>query len=182
MFQSTLPARGSDGGWAADAVALNEFQSTLPARGSDISRARQIFVSVVFQSTLPARRSDSRGTKSFWPRWSFNPRSPRGGATAAAHLGDHLVHVSIHAPREGERRWTRRRLSTSPMFQSTLPARGSDQLPSAQAQTLYQFQSTLPARGSDSPLAAARFSPRGFNPRSPRGRATAISCASSTTT
>ena len=35
---------------------------------------------------------------------SFNPRSPRGGATQSDPLGAAFAGVSIHAPREGERR------------------------------------------------------------------------------
>ena len=34
----------------------------------------------------------------------FNPRSPRGGATAAAVGRELDVFISIHAPHEGERR------------------------------------------------------------------------------
>ena len=35
-FQSTLPARGSDGEYTAFIEKFKPFQSTLPARGSDI--------------------------------------------------------------------------------------------------------------------------------------------------
>ena len=56
----------------------------------------------------------------------FNPRSPRGGATIAGQARGYFVDISIHAPRKGERRrqdiWMRGDI----IFQSTLPARGSD--------------------------------------------------------
>jgi len=103
LFQSTLPARGSDG--ISKRSVLNVivsihapregerpmeqclwlgavgFQSTLPARGSDTLEQVEIAMLVTFQSTLPARGSDTG-------------RSSAGRAS----------------------RW----------FQSTLPARGSD--------------------------------------------------------
>ena len=37
-------------------------------------------------------------------RRRFNPRSPRGGATAVVVMGSVALKVSIHAPHEGERR------------------------------------------------------------------------------
>ena len=79
-----------------------------------------------FQSTLPARGSDIR------PFWrvntgiSFNPRSPRGGATQVRFLLVGRGLVSIHAPREGERPNQSTHTTKKWRFQSTLPARGSD--------------------------------------------------------
>ena len=79
--------------------------------------------------------------------------------------------ISIHAPREGERRGDCVEVMKGIPFQSTLPARGSDMLtPPNMPQCLisihapregerpsngkidylrWEFQSTLPARGSD---------------------------------
>ena len=130
----------------------------------------------------------------------FNPRSPRGGATKQGlHVLPYLPRISIHAPREGERRLcpcglARRRgyfnprsprggatglavkqhISTS--FQSTLPARGSDEEAEAKAAKATKFQSTLPARGSDQMRVGCRGSLYHFNPRSPRGGATGWRC------
>ena len=129
MFQSTLPTRGSDdrkGGGLADNIRFNprsprggatfnahltcfqhiKFQSTLPTRGSDPSVLEQMGGIYSFQSTLPTRGSD-------WPCLvgrclgsSFNPRSPRGGATCPFASFDLTeTFVSIHAPHEGERRY-----------------------------------------------------------------------------
>ena len=39
LFQSTLPARGSDGGFGLGGACMGKFQSTLPARGSDSAGA-----------------------------------------------------------------------------------------------------------------------------------------------
>ena len=149
----------------------NEFQSTLPTRGSD--------------DALKGRRLIS---------YDFNPRSPRGGATIdSLERTGHSV-ISIHAPRKGERQGRggsnkdnkdfnprspqggatiSDQVFTNPfIFQSTLPARGSDrakridvkgdlisihaprkgerhQLRGMRFRPFYRFQSTLPARGSD---------------------------------
>ena len=106
MFQSTLPARGSDVGYSRlppfprlvsihapregerpltnVAERMGElFQSTLPARGSDNDLAESIRRGDVFQSTLPARGSDCVNRATHARRRCFNPRSPRGGATTA---------------------------------------------------------------------------------------------------
>ena len=194
-FQSTLPTRGSDHYLALSACLARLFQSTLPTRGSDdrtaTPRGRGRGVSIhaphegerpiggiashcgdMFQSTLPTRGSDltsaarrRRRTK------SFNPRSPRGGATAVPKTSAQIDKVSIHAPHEGERLSRRCCAMPAPEFQSTLPTRGSDgsvPRPSAaharfnprsprggatngayDAIARDKFQSTLPTRGSD---------------------------------
>ena len=103
------------------------FQSTLPTRGSDGSPPRKSKAPPKFQSTLPTRGSDRCGRGTRGVHYGFNPRSPRGGATAIttedlqrllfqstlptrgsdfpARLQPYRVScVSIHAPHEGERR------------------------------------------------------------------------------
>jgi len=195
-FQSTLPARGSDRattqqmhrpslvsihapreGERPDCLhsplSFLKFQSTLPARGSDDYNQPHPAEYVSFQSTLPARGSDSCRYASIIQGKSFNPRSPRGGATclrpACASAADD---VSIHAPREGERRPTDwRARPCGGRFNPRSPRGGATTIRVA---TLYRpsFQSTLPARGSDAVFARARKNGRRFNPRSPRGGAT----------
>ena len=126
-FQSTLPARGSDltrtnhtsrtgrfnprsprGGatWCSRgrSIRVCTFQSTLPARGSDVAVPAIRTAIAEFQSTLPARGSDGLRSHGFRSRRRFNPRSPRGGATPPAMVSKPSADVSIHAPREGERR------------------------------------------------------------------------------
>ena len=150
----------------------NRFQSTLPARGSDLSETTSGSSRREFQSTLPARGSDTSLRAMRSSRVSFNPRSPRGGATVFEQTSGLTYSVSIHAPREGERLEQAVRAGRMVLFQSTLPARGSDAsargrarggalvsihapregerpMASRRAGTCSQFQSTLPARGSD---------------------------------
>ena len=105
-FQSTLPTRGSDISTAGSAATVRRFQSTLPTRGSDDMPGgeewEKIKISIHaphegerripiysfamingFQSTLPTRGSDKHDAESCALCWYFNPRSPRGGATAS---------------------------------------------------------------------------------------------------
>ncbi len=125
----------------------------------------------------------------------FNPRSPRGGATAlsasyvpsigvsihAPHEGERLVQpmydkaaaiVSIHAPHEGERRKSMTKSYKRKRFQSTLPTRGSDTTARLAKQRSASFNPRSPRGGATKSvrIAAARY--KGFNPRSPRGGAT----------
>ena len=103
LFQSTLPARGSDharfiyqkiklyfnprspqGGatpWRPVPRAPQRFQSTLPARGSDGVALSTVSMLGVFQSTLPARGSD----------------------VILLAPDSEIEKISIHAPRKGER-------------------------------------------------------------------------------
>ena len=82
------------------------FQSTLPARGSDAEQ-RERFKAMRIISIHAPRKGERRPKAVPWSRsLNFNPRSPRGGATRAElllHRGRHCG-ISIHAPHEGERR------------------------------------------------------------------------------
>ena len=133
---------------------IKRFQSTLPTRGSDVLDDAAGAIAWIFQSTLPTRGSDRR----CWPHQSlishFNPRSPRGGATGRLDRPLIMKGISIHAPHEGER-----------------PVGMLRQL-------FYQrvFQSTLPTRGSDGGAGGGGGRKAHFNPRSPRGGATAEKC------
>ena len=149
VFQSTLPARGSDAGRSGISASTGGFQSTLPARGSDPAAACIPDCAILFQSTLPARGSDRLLWASCTSSTRFNPRSPRGGATHRIKYISRHNHVSIHAPREGER----------PKIPAYTPGQR-------------RFQSTLPARGSDGEHKIKKIEEISFNPRSPRGGAT----------
>ena len=106
--------------------------------------------------------------------------------------------ISIHAPHEGERRRSVCWRLFMPLFQSTLPTRGSDLEQQYGKAAGEQFQSTLPTRGSDATMGITKtatsisiHAPHEgerrfcrcycstqhsyFNPRSPRGGATASS-------
>ena len=82
-FQSTLPTRGSDAARDVGGGCTKAFQSTLPTRGSDTVNQPFYVTQPIFQSTLPTRGSDPAVAPPPWVGlWDFNPRSPRGGATA----------------------------------------------------------------------------------------------------
>ena len=126
-FQSTLPTRGSDCPALSSISSTTLFQSTLPTRGSDAYAHVLALTHQLFQSTLPTRGSDFQRYPLIQPQpavsihaphegerpafsaaafsdKSFNPRSPRGGATINLPAGVYANGVSIHAPHEGERR------------------------------------------------------------------------------
>ena len=83
----------------------------------------------------------------------FNPRTPRGGAT-----NSHSVFTSCV------------------VFQSTHPTRGCDFV-SSLSPSPEEFQSTHPTRGCDITILPILPLVRYFNPRTPRGGATAICCS-----
>ncbi len=147
-FQSTLPARGSDcpknwinlWGWV--------FQSTLPARGSDSGRKAFERITGEFQSTLPARGSDYDRTRAGVGSHYFNPRSPQGGATWPGWDNVKQLRISIHAPRKGERHGTHIHNVPRLYFNPRSPQGGATYR-FAQNAAKSIFQSTLPARGSD---------------------------------
>ena len=150
MFQSTLPAWGSDDFLFQKSRNKTGFQSTLPAWGSDLPGLRVSHGYRRFQSTLPAWGSDGHFPtgggqiprfQSTLPAWGsdairryarcvparrFNPRSPRGGATTQGEYSSTIATVSIHAPRVGERLDGAVFHAVVIQFQSTLPAWGSD--------------------------------------------------------
>ena len=214
------------------------FQSTLPAWGSDpVSnpRARDLIVSIHAPRVGERRHQVRPGDRAI----GVSIHAPRVGERPGCRRSALRRRVSIHAPRVGERRGRSdgkpERGSFNPrsprggatqtcgasvcprMFQSTLPAWGSDGSGSDYSQPIKLFQSTLPAWGSDNRLLASshlsgvsihaprvgerlvqrahlgllgyvsihaprvgerrpsgvtRVQPGGFNPRSPRGGAT----------
>ena len=172
-FQSTLPTRGSDSttlyAEGTEAVSIHAPHEGERPESVQYLTAKVVCVSIhaphegerpyilprcrhirQFQSTLPTRGSDQAlmycedGLAA-----GFNPRSPRGGATAVLFPPLPEQTVSIHAPHEGER--------PPPIIAKS---------------TIRAFQSTLPTRGSDSIYHSLPHRKEGFNPRSPRGGAT----------
>ena len=107
--------------------ANQEVSIHAPRVGERPSRNWSRWRSAWFQSTLPAWGSDAAEHRHQPYRRSFNPRSPRGGATC------------FTCPARAASRW----------FQSTLPAWGSDLRIPQSLVVLAEFQSTLPAWGSD---------------------------------
>src|SRR5690625_183086 len=125
----------------------------------------------MFLSTRPALGRDRAIMSSLRPDCCFNPRAPRGGATARRWQPANAIVVSIHAPRVGARHRIVGRYADRLLFQSTRPAWGRDILDQAiwrrfdvsihaprvgarphQTQPYsrgVQFQSTRPAWGRD---------------------------------
>ena len=149
VFQSTLPAWGSDALVQADWPSANGFNPRSP-RGGATLRAETARVS-------PG---------------GFNPRSPRGGATAPPSARPSTASVSIHAPRVGERQTEGNVMQTLLEFQSTLPAWGSDPIVSRLLMIASRFNPRSPRGGATTWAPCARCKDASFNPRSPRGGAT----------
>ena len=130
----------------------------------------------------------------------FNPRSPRGGATKMSQQQEQkLKHISIHAPHEGERQLYASTQTTINSISIHAPHEGErlgvvksiswysisihapheGERPFVQVvldMAVQSFQSTLPTRGSDLSCFSLNRLNLYFNPRSPRGGATAEKC------
>ena len=180
------------------------FQSTLPTRGSDADIRTGGVASFQFQSTLPTRGSDLRPARCWQRCCNFNPRSPRGGATLHGVVppsafvfqstlptrgSDEFMigrqgsmeSISIHAPHEGERRVRRNDSPAERQISIHAPHEGERPTRSTPVGVSFTFQSTLPTRGSDVYGGMVSVMSSNFNPRSPRGGATAMRSSSSPT-
>ena len=149
------------------------FQSTLPARGSDAVKKAGVPIGIEFQSTLPARGSDQRGDNSPRRLTHFNPRSPQGGATPALwpYCIDIYAFQSTLPARGSDHRASQHSASQHRNFNPRSPQGGATSAAKSRP-PMPLFQSTLPTRGSDGYRADGRHRHRHFNPRSPRGGAT----------
>ncbi len=128
---------------------MERFQSTLPAKGSDTSHETALVTSANFNPRFPRREATRSARLHPLPASYFNPRFPRREATGSRAKMREMFAISIHASREGKRpgvgsrslvarvhfnpRFPRREATTrtsymafSTVFQSTLPAKGSD--------------------------------------------------------
>ena len=124
-FQSTLPTRGSDTYAPAGRHSDCHFNPRSPRGGATchILFDRQVGL-ISIHAPHEGERPQRRGQSRRW--WDFNPRSPRGGATGQRSARIRQGGISIHAPHEGERQEITGVSSKHPIFQSTLPTRGSD--------------------------------------------------------
>ena len=105
----------------------------------------------------------------------FNPRSPQGGATMVwRRIDPRTISISIHAPRQGERRFARRCILQHRHISIHAPRKGERLHGCRCRNPRRRFQSTLPARGSDQARANIGAEKADFNPRSPQGGATYI--------
>ena len=124
------------------------FQSTHPTRGCDAVKLPKV-CSLLFQSTHPTRGCDDCWGARLHCGCYFNPRTPRGGATATDCTTWHAIAISIHAPHEGVRHGLHR-----------VPPR------------ILHFNPHTP-RGGATTIRPAGYAARAyFNPRTPRGGAT----------
>ena len=129
-FQSTLPTRGSDPPYAAFDRHQRHFNPRSP-RGGATHPCSLSFLLGLFQSTLPTRGSDP-GLRLCPPYSVFSVRQ-----------------ISIHAPHLG----VRRRIYAPPCppihnFNPRSPRGGATSAPASRVRPPV-FQSTLPTRGSD---------------------------------
>ena len=148
LFQPTPPARGTTGG---DHLPIPQYHISIhaPARGA----------------TLRVHDSESQGE-------NFNP-PPREGGDYGGYWHQPLSGISIHAPLQGGRRIRPTARIRPKIFQST-PPRGGRLKEGRTIGLTFKFQSTPPIRGGRrwaSPAPANRSAY--FNPRPPRGGATA---------
>ena len=171
-FQSTLPTRGSDHiDFKAGTIHVVSIHA--PHEGERramqplSANARRVSIHAPhegerrgipppsdcclrFQSTLPTRGSDHFRHSLPPYNGSFNPRSPRGGATLGAGGGLH----------------------GRPLFQSTLPTRGSDAFPRV-GHSPVKVSIHAPHEGERRAVEGITACTSScFNPRSPRGGAT----------
>ncbi len=153
LFQSTLPTRGSDAAnRELDAVIVVSIHA--PHEGERRHLVVCIHIQIVFQSTLPTRGSDAIVDTGVAVTTMFQSTLPTRGSDQQHQLY----------------------LQPQYMFQSTLPTRGSDVFRISLIHNVCKFQSTLPTRGSDNTAAIKLANNFCFNPRSPRGGATAEKC------
>ena len=107
--------------------------------------------------------------------WYFNPRTPRGGATVPPNnSGTFPAFQSTHPTRGcdfGCFHWL-----FSPQFQSTHPTRGCDGINNGWARSIL-ISIHAPHEGVRHVQRAVQLTYNNFNPRTPRGGATAICCS-----
>ena len=147
------------------------FQSTLPARGSDLI----LYTTSYSKSNFNPRSPQGGATTSHAPRAprvsNFNPRSPQGGATTRAQpIQPHKPFQST-LPARGSDAWDKLLKRRAVQFQSTLPARGSDTA-SLYAGTSRRISIHAPRKGERQRLTGRATKHTHFNPRSPQGGAT----------
>ena len=98
----------------------------------------------------------------------FNPRSPRGGATfydVCVSCG--ILHISIHAPHEGERPNGAYDAIARDRFQSTLPTRGSDLYIMSQVVTKSKISIHAPHEGERLFMSMLQYASTGISIHAP---------------
>ena len=100
QFLSTLPARGATDFCRRLPERFRHFYPRSP-RGERLVPLYDEEDGALFLSTLPARGATRRGYIRRHSSGHFYPRSPRGERLQRFCVLDHLIRISIHAPREG---------------------------------------------------------------------------------
>ena len=130
---------------------------------------------IQFQSTLPTRGSDGRRSRRKGRGSHFNPRSPRGGATGVFVLSSpERMAFQSTLPTRGSDAVVHIKRGFADVFQSTLPTRGSDYAPGAYRLDIINISIHAPHEGERQAhgVGGGGYAEH-FNPRSPRGGATA---------
>ena len=128
---------------------ISLFQSTRIPRGGATATTSRLFPTFAISIHAPHEGVRQYQYESARCVSYFNPRTPRGGATSA--VNDH---------------------TSAQSFQSTHPTRGCDKN-RKRLGALKKFQSTHPTRGCDGDGHITKAEVADFNPRTPRGGATA---------
>ena len=123
---------------------------------------------LLFQSTHPVRGATSSVNSHFFYIIYFNPRTPCGVRPFHRATANHLLYISIHAPRAGCDSRIHKSNFRQLLFQSTHPVRGATE-DSDEKRRSYRFQSTHPVRGATVVSASADDTDVHFNPRTPCG-------------
>ena len=170
-FQSTPPARGATRRYDDNRQGRRDFNPR-PPRGGRPQAASAACCNWIFQSTPPTRGATPSRQRRLL-QLDISIHAPHeGGDGAVGFNGAHGVSISIHAPREGGDCRPSAQTQAEKPFQSTPPARGAT-VGFVSDDALNIFQSTPPARGGDGARMDRLTDIKNFNPRPPRGGATA---------
>ena len=171
LFQSTLPARGSDV-FALNAYIYRLISIHAPRKGERQFYPAQFFAQKSFQSTLPARGSDDN-ILILSKASNISIHAPRKGERPKSIYATFpMCMISIHAPRKGERRNASPSERNLSRISIHAPRKGERHAIARPQKAAFGFQSTLPARGSDEQEIGHMNMLHDFNPRSPQGGAT----------
>ena len=120
-----------------------------------------------FQSTLPARGATRAASQSQQPP-AISIHAPRTGSdNAEANQKFRAISISIHAPRTGSDGWPPPRTAGTPLFQSTLPARGAT-MPSPFWLLFLPISIHAPRTGSDASTGSRRSGKSSISIHAPR--------------
>ena len=154
-------------------ITIAIFQSTLPTRGSDdiIAYMRKKHNVISIHAPHEGERLLPIGYLDISPTISIH--APHEGERHYFAVDDYYVQfISIHAPHEGERLLAPASFNVFIVFQSTLPTRGSDGDGCGLAPDGRDFNPRSPRGGATAYLFQCAKRHTDFNPRSPRGGAT----------